>query len=272
MAELGIVDIREIVRIIKSIHNYDFSNFALTSFKYSLEKIIDRYGLVNVENLMKRLYDEVDFFDTFLNDIFVPSTEMFRDPSLWRWLREDYFPNIPARHFDNFKIWIPRNVSGAELYTICILLKELGINDKVKIIATVFSDESLAIIKSGKYPLKKLEVSIENYKRFHGTSSFDSYYRIENNESIRDNSLISSVEFIKDDINFSNAPKNVKFILFRNSLIYDNLSRQNMVLEKMHEVLSATGCLIIGAKENIQSYGGMFDIINENENIYKKKI
>ncbi len=273
MMELGIVDIREIVRIIKKVYDYDFSNYALTSFKYSLEKIMGQHRLPNAESLLRRISDEKDFFDAFLHEIFVPSTEMFRDPSLWRWLREDFFPNLPSRYFDNYKIWLPQNTSGAELYTLCTLLKELNLINKVKIIATIYSDKSKERIKKGNYPLKKLEVSIENYKRFHGISAFDSYYSLVGNEAIRDNSLIESVEFIKDDLTYSKAPQNVKLILFRNVMIYFNPSLQEKILGKLHHTLSASGSLIIGIKEQIkQGQESKFEVINENESVYKKKI
>lgn len=271
--ELGIVDIREIIRILEKVHNYDFSNFALTSFKYSLEKVMAQHTITSTEGLIRKLGDDKSFLDQFLHDIFIPSTEMFRDPSLWRWLREEFFPKLPSRHFDNFKIWVPFNNSGAELYTLCILLEELNLLEKVKIYATVYSDYSVELIKEGKYPLKKLEVSIENYKRFQGTNTFDKYYKLENNVAVRNNSLISSVEFIKDDITFSKAPQNVKLILFRNTMIYYNPSMQAKALEKMRQSLSAAGNLIIGIKESMKSPANEgFEIINENESIYKRKI
>lgn len=275
MIELGIVDIREIIRIIEKVHKYDFSNFALTSFKYSLEKVIAKNGLLTTENLFRKLTEEPDFFDTFLSDFFVPSTEMFRDPSLWRWFREDYFPSLPERHFDNFKIWLPQCVSGSELYTLCILLKELNILNRVKIFASAYSNKSIEFIKSGKYPVKKLEVSIENYKRIKSDINFDSYYEMMNNEVVRDSSLIENVEFIVDDIYFNKAPQNVKLILFRNALIYYNPTFQNKILEKLNRTLSASGNLVVGVKEEIMSgnaIGSSFELTNENESVYKRKL
>lgn len=275
MTELGIVDIREIIRIIKKIYDVDFASFALTSFKYNLEKVMSISGLPNSETLLRKLSDEPGYFESFLNDLITPSTEMFRDPSLWRWLREDYFPKLPERSFDNFKIWLPQSVSGAELYTLCILLKEINLLDKVKIMATVYSEKSLNYIKSGNYPTKKIDVSTENYKRFQGQNSLDSYYTANNGEIKRDISLISNVEFIKDDINFNKAPQNVKLILFRNVMIYYNPTMQNTVLDLMHNSLSAAGCLIIGIKEAIRpsnSAAVWFEALNQNEGVYKRKL
>lgn len=275
MVELGIVDIREIIRIIQKVHNYDFSNFALTSFKYNLEKVIVKNGLLTSENLFRSLSEDPEFFDKFLYDFFVPSTEMFRDPSLWRWLREEYFPNLTDRHFDNFKIWIPQCISGAELYTLCILLKEMNLLEKVKIYASVYSKKSIEYMQSGRYPMKKLEVSIENYKRFHGEKEFESYYKIMDNEVYRDTSLIKSVEFIVDDIYFSKAPQNNKMILFRNVMIYYTPTFQTRILERMNHLLSASGSLVVGVMEEIKpvnAVGASFELVNKSESVYKRKI
>lgn len=199
MVELGIVDIREIIRLVNANFGFDLSNFALTSLKYRLEHIISKNSLTSPENLFRKLTSEQAFFDTFLSQLFVPSSEMFRDPSVWRWLREEYFATLADNALMNYKIWVPFCISGGELCTLCIVLKELRLLDKVKIYATYFSDSSLEQIKSGVYPLKKVQVSAENYRRFKGDANFEEYYTMDQYNAKRVLDLFDSVEFIKDD-------------------------------------------------------------------------
>ncbi len=274
MTELGIVEIREIVRAIKTFYDYDFGNFALTSFKQRLERLIIRNNLSNAESLIKKLKDEPDFFDIFLHEISVPSTEMFRDPSLWRWLREDFLRNAIEKNIGKFKIWLPNCVSGGELFTLTILLSEMELLDKVTIIASSISNKSIEIIKDGQYDLKKIEVSSENYKRANGTASFEKYYKLDRYYAFRDISLIANVEFNKLNINFDNAPTNVKLILFRNNLIYYNPTMQDRILGTLHECLSASGHLILGIKEKISGFNltNNFELVNDSESVYKKRI
>ncbi len=275
MVELGIVDIREIIRLIKSIYGFDFSNYSLTSFKYRLENVIAKNNLSNPESLFRKLSDQPEFFDKFLHQISVPSSEMFRDPSVWRWLREIFFPSLDDKHLLNYKIWIPYCVSGGELYTLTILLKELNLLDKVKIFATSFSEESIELIKSGEYPYKKIEISGENYRRFQGEHELSNYYKEEKYRVRRDTSLIKDVEFIKDDINFKNAPKNIKLILLRNVMIYFNPSFQEKLIGDFHGYLSGFGNILIGLKEKIgisQNAPNLFDAVEPNEGVYKKRI
>lgn len=274
MVELGIVDIREIVRLINSNYGYDFSIFALTSLKYRLETVIAKNNLANPESLFRKLSDQPEFFDLFLHQLTVPSTEMFRDPSVWRWLRENYFSGADVRH-GNFKIWIPYAASGGELYTLTIFLRELNMLDKVKIYVTCSSEKSIEQIRSGVYPLKKIEVSTENYNRFQADADLGKFFLEDKYNVVIDTSLIKNVEFIKDDFSYTKAPRNVRLIIMRNVLIYFTLVYHEKLLRIMHEALSANGTLVIGLKELIRAnpnMPGLFEPVNQNESIYKKKI
>lgn len=275
MTELGIVDIREIIRLVNNNFKFDLSNFALTSLKYRLEHIIAKNNLLSPEGLYRKLLDQKDFFDTFLDQLLVPSTEMFRDPSVWRWIREVYFNEQDEKAFLNFKIWLPFCISGSELYTLAIVLKELKLTRRVKIIASYMSDASLKKTKSGECPIKKIEVSAENYKRFQGESDFEDYYRQEKYMIYRNTSLIENVEFIKDDLSFSKHPQNIKLILMRNAMIYFNPKYQDFLLDKIYDALSANGTLIVGLQESLtckQNPNPNFEEVEANESVYKRRI
>jgi chemotaxis protein methyltransferase CheR len=272
MVELGIVDIREIIRLIKAHFGFDFSHFALTSLKYRLEHIIAKNNLTSPEGLYRKLIDQKDFFDTFLFQLMVPSTEMFRDPSVWRWIREEYFSRLDEMSLMNFKIWLPFCTSGGELYSIAILLKELKLTHRVKVYASVLSNATVQYIKSGEYPTKKIEVSTENYNRFQGDYDFESYYKNDKYTIIRNASLLENIEFIKDDLELKNSPKNVKLILMRNAMIYFNPTYQDIVISKMHDSLSANGIFVIGLKESIGSKQNLFETVNENEGVFRRRI
>ena len=274
MAELGIVDIREINYVIKSLYNYDFSSYALTAYKQRLERLMKIYLIGSAEGLTRKLQNDPDFIDTFLYEMSIPSTEMFRDPSLWRWLREDYFPGHIDKGSGKLKIWFPLCVSGAELYSLAILLAELEITDKVQITATTLSDKCLTIIKAGTYDLKKIEVSEENYKRFNGQKDLAAYYKTEKDYIVRNTSLTKDVDFRKININFDNAPHNVNLILFRNNLIYYNPTHQDIILQIMYRALSASGHLVIGIREKITGISATrdFESVNDTESVYRKKL
>ncbi len=274
MAELGIVDIREITRVIKSVYDFDFSNHALTSFKYRIERLMKIFSIGSVESFIRKIQDDETFFDAFLHEISVPSTEMFRDPSLWRWLREDYFPDQLERSGGIIKVWIPFCVSGAELFSLAILLYESGWQDSIQIVASSISDKSLEIIKKGTYDTKKIEVSQENYKRYNGPRDLAAYYKTEKDIIYRNTQLMDKVEFRKLNLNFDNAPQNVRLVMFRNNMIYYNPARQDYMLQVLYRSMSVSGLLILGIRERISGISATrdFELINPSESVYRKKI
>jgi len=270
--EIGIVDARNIIKTIKEIYKYDFTDYALTSFKRRLEKIIETYNLKYADILIHRLKEDPDFFDKFLYGTSVETTEIFRDPSLWRLLRNEFFPRL-LRNSNKFKIWIPASSSGEELYSMLILLKESNFLEKVQIIVSCFSNQNIEAIKSGLFNPKKIEVGIENYQRFNGKFELSDLYTIKNNIAYWDASLLNNVILEKQNIFFDNAPAKINLILFRNQIIYYNQTLQDKIVKVMHKSLVTGGYLIIGVKESLGNYirDKYFVLENESENIYKKR-
>lgn len=80
--EIGIVDYRNIIKVIKESYDYDFSEYALISLKRRFERVIQIHNLKHPDLLIEKLREDSNFFNYFLQEIAVESTEMFRDPSL----------------------------------------------------------------------------------------------------------------------------------------------------------------------------------------------
>jgi chemotaxis protein methyltransferase CheR len=274
MSEIGIVDTRNIINTIVEKYNYDFSDYALISFKRRLEKIIEYYNLKYPDLLINKLSENREFFDTFLSQLSVPSTEMFRDPSLWRIMRDDLIPDLYHEAGAGFKIWLPNSVSGDELFSLTILLSEIGLLDKVEILVSCLSNKSIEIIKSGIFQNGKFDISRDNYIRANGKYELSNYILTKDVSLIRDTKLIQNVTFFKQNVFLDPVPQSIKLVLFRNKMIYLNQTLQGRILKTLHNVLSSGGFLMIGTKESLNTHYGSTDFIsiNQTESIYKPKI
>ena len=133
--DIEISDLRRITELVKEQYRYDFTNYAMSSFRRRILRIMELYKFGSADLLIKRLKDDKSFFDEFIAEITVNVTEMFRDPPFWRELRDNVIPNILLNH-NTISIWHAGCSSGEEVFSMAILLKEMGILDKAKIIAT----------------------------------------------------------------------------------------------------------------------------------------
>lgn len=273
MLEVGIVETRNIIKAIAEKYHYDFSDYALTSFKQRLERIIELNNIKYIDFLIDKLLEDAKFFEKVLNDLEVPSTEMFRDPSLWRILRDDLIPSLMKETGNGFKVWLPNSVSGDELFSLCILLDEMEILDKIQIVVSALSSKSIETIKSGLLLNNKLEISTDNYKRANGKDELSKYYTIKNGDLIRAGSLLKNVTFVKQDIFLEPVPQGVKLTFFRNKMIYYNQTLQSRILKMFYQNLSVGSYLIIGTKESLSTFYGTheYSLVNSSESIYKHK-
>lgn len=271
--ELGIVDTRNIIKTLQNVYNYDFKNYALTFFKRRVEKVIHTHNIKDADGFVRKIETEKEFFEIFLKEICVNTTEMFRDPSLWRVLNDEMFPQLVSKT-PNFKIWIPEVSSGEELFSTAIMLKKLNLLKNVQLIVSSISELNFENIKKGYFDPKKIETNDSNFKRIFSDSNLSDFYTYENEKVQWDTSLIENTKFIKQNIIFDDYPKGIRFVLFRNHMIYFNQILQERFIKIMYNCLIPGGHLIIGNNEKIDYWNSDKDytLINKSESIYKKKL
>lgn len=270
MLDIDIADLKRISELIYQKYNYDFRNYAMSSFKRRVLRIMELKKL-SVEALLKKLNDTPVFVNEFLDELTVNVTEMFRDPSFWRVMREEIIPAIMLNH-KQFKIWHAGCSSGEEVLSMCIMLKEMGILQDVTVIATDLDVNILERAKLATYPVKNMELNEKNYIRFQGTGNFKNYYREENGNAVFQKDLLMNVSFRRHDLVLGDIFNKFDLILCRNVMIYFNQALQNEVLKKFHESLFKYGYLAIGSKESLIwcDYANRFIVVNNEEKIYKK--
>lgn len=269
--EVEIADLRKITQVVKSKYQYDFSNYAMSSLRRRIQRIIDLYSLASVSQLLERIESDASFFDTFLSEVTVNVTEMFRDPSFWREIRDHVIPSILLNH-ESFSIWHAGCSSGEEVISMSILLREMGITDKVNIIATDIDKPILQKAMSREYSMKNMDLNEKNYIRFQGTASLADYYTVKNGKAVMDLSLTEKVSYRNYDLVQGEVFNKFDLILCRNVMIYFNQSLQNSVLRRLHESLFKYGYLAVGSKESLIwcEIANKFIIANNEEKIYKK--
>lgn len=271
MQEIHIVDIRKLTDVIKTKYGYDFTNYAISSFKRRILRILELYKFNSVDALAKKIGDEPAFFEEFISEITVNVTEMFRDPPFWRILRDKIIPNILLNH-KKVSIWHAGCSSGEEVYSMAILLKEMGILEDSKIIATDIDDQILERARSGVYTVKNMELNEKNYVRFRGENELNKYFEVKNGLAYMDKSLVKDVSYRKHDLVNGIVFNKFDIVLCRNVMIYFNQNLQNEVLKKLHESIFKYGYLAIGSKESLIwcEIANKFIVVNNEEKIYKK--
>ena len=92
--DIELRQLKNLIAHIKEKYQYDFTDYAMSSFKRRVIRLLEIFNLDSVESLIYKIDGEKSFIETVVKEITVNTTEMFRDPSFWRKLRDEIFPEI----------------------------------------------------------------------------------------------------------------------------------------------------------------------------------
>lgn len=251
-------------------YGYDFSNYARSSLKRRVARLLIIDKLPSFAELFYRVKYDAGYLPHFIEEITVNVTEMFRDPSVYKMLREEVLPVLATHPL--IRIWHAGCATGEEVYSMAILLHEAGILHKSLLYATDINATVIENIKKGVFPLNAMKQYSENYIAAGGKKDFSSYYIAAYN-SVRFNAelktkMILATHNLVADRSFNEF----SLILCRNVLIYFDKELQDKVFTLFDDSLEKSGFLVLGAKENIRfsSIASKFSQINKGEKIWRK--
>jgi chemotaxis protein methyltransferase CheR len=251
-------------------HGYDFRHYAKASLKRRILAMAAAARCRNVADLIPRLLHDEDYLAEALAQLSVPVTEMFRDPPVFKSLRETVLPRLAT--YPRFNIWQAGCATGEEVYSLAIMLEEEGLLDKAQIYATDINDSALQRAEDGIFPVRCLEEYQRNYKAAGGKTELADYYvanagffRI--HERLRKKIVFAHHNLVSDGVFCE-----VQLILCRNVLIYFDNTLQKRVLELFHDSLVRGGFLCLGTRESLRTVETeqLFAAVNREAMIFHK--
>ncbi|MGD9977515.1 MAG: protein-glutamate O-methyltransferase CheR [Bacteroidales bacterium] len=255
-------DLQYFVTTLKNVSKYDFSEYSDKSLKRRLQKILEDYNL-DLVTLITNLRVDQNFIEKIVKEITVNTTELFRDPPVWHLIRSRILPRF--KNNKTINIWHAGCSTGQEVYSMMILLNEMGMLDKAKLFATDINMDVLDSAKQGIYKyrfnlgyldnfdkvIKQNPLNFEEYNEIPYEKYFD-IDKVKDTITMR-KFLTEKPIFRKHDLVTDGNIFFAKFdlILCRNVIIYFNYSLQNKVFELFNGNLYPKGLLLLGMHETI---------------------
>ncbi|MCX6291216.1 MAG: protein-glutamate O-methyltransferase CheR [Bacteroidetes bacterium] len=263
-------EISDLFILLNDHYGYDFSGYAIASLQRRIKRFTSMNKINGFPELKKRLDDDPVFFSSFVHELTVNVTEMFRDPTFFQCLQQKVFPSLSTYPFR--KIWHAGCSTGEEVYSMAMLLNEHRLYDRTRIYATDINSDVIQKSKEGIYPLRFMQEYSTNYILAGGASSLSDYYTARYDSAIINNHLKKNIIF-----SFHNLVTDVSFnefnlIVCRNVLIYFSPALQEKVIELFYNSLGMLGYLALGSKESMlaSKLKNKFEVVDKKEKIFKK--
>jgi chemotaxis protein methyltransferase CheR len=251
-------------------YGYDFRSYARASIERRIKQFMLREGCASVSEMIPKILNDREFFARLTQYFSVTVTEMFRDPFVFRAVREVLVPLL--RIWPHFKIWHAGCATGEEVYSLAIVLKEEGVYDRATIYATDFNDESLGRARDGIYKIGNMKESTQNYIQAGGKVSLSEYYHAKYDAVAMDGSLKERITFANHNLSVDEVFGEMHVVFCRNVLIYFNRELQNRALRLFTESLVHGGFLCLGTKEDLRftDVNKLYTVVDKKAKIYRK--
>jgi chemotaxis protein methyltransferase CheR len=251
-------------------YGYDISNYARASLKRRVNRllVIDRFP--SFAELFYKVKTDAAYLTHVVQELTVNVTEMFRDPGVFKTLREQVLPLLATHPV--IRIWHAGCSTGEEVYSMAIMLEEANILHKALLYATDLNPAVIENIRKGIFPMAQMKQYSENYIAAGGKKDFSDYYTAKYEWAKFHDRLKSKMIVATHNLVSDRSFNEFQIIFCRNVLIYFDKDLQDKVLTLFDDSLEKLGYLILGSKENIRfsSISKKYAQLENKEKIWRK--
>jgi chemotaxis protein methyltransferase CheR len=270
-AELEQIEFDLFVQALHRRHGLDFSQYAPASLIRRVRQLVSDHQGGSISAITTRLLHEQDFVKQVIEGLSVPVSEMFRDPPVFRALREQVFPILAS--YPRLTIWVAGCAQGQEAYSLAILLEEAGLYERCQIFATDFNHDALRRAHEGIYPARDAQRWSRQYLEAGGAQSLADYYSARYKFIKLDQRLRRNITFTDHNLVGDSVFCEAQLILCRNVLIYFSEALQNQTLGLFHASLVRGGYLCLGLRESIEysPLASEYGVVDQKLRIYRRQ-
>lgn len=239
--------------LLRERYGYDFSGYGRASLIRRLRQVVETCQAGSLAELLPTLLRDEQVAQMAINMLSVPVSEFFRDPPVWKCLREQVMPELDS--FPRINVWQVGCGYGQESYSLAILLHECGLAYKARMITTDINADLLQVARRGCWPADQFAQWRANYFAAGGSAFFDDYFVCHGHDgdmtmAIRAESL-QAMEFVEHNLVTDDAFLETQLLICRNVLIYFGAALQARALDIFARSLQRGGFLVLGSTESI---------------------
>ena len=251
----------------KVILNIDLTNYKQNFLNRRIAIRMYANNLHSISEYVLFIKKNPDEISKMIQSLSINVTEFFRDRSVFEKFKLKLLPSMTnqKKFSNNIRILSLGCATGEEVYSIAICLKQFFNHtaNNVSVTGIDLNRNAIEFAKIGIYD----EASLKNVTSHERNLFFEKHEK-----SFR---IVDSLKFItsfhKCNIYDYQSPIKFDFVFCRNLLIYLNRDTQIKIFEKIHDLLSPQGYLIVGTSETITGKASkLFSPYDIQNRIFKK--
>jgi chemotaxis protein methyltransferase CheR len=187
-----------------------------------VSRALEREGIEEVDELVELLASDRDARNRFRHSVAMVVTGLFRDPEQFQLLERELLPLVIGTR-RQLRVWSAGCADGSELYSVGIVLAQMGVLDSASFLGSDLLEENLVLAERGVYGDVQLPASLRVRMRWEQ----------------------------RDLLSDASPPGKWSLVLCRNLAIYLRADAKRRLHERLAGALAAGGVLLVGRSERI---------------------
>jgi len=243
------IEVDLLVEAIWRRYQYDFRDYSRASLLRRLQRAQSHFGYPHLSSLLDRILHDPESLNVLIGFLTIQVSEMFRDPEYFRAIREQVIPHL--RTWPSIKVWVAGCANGEEFYSLAILFREEGLEERTLFYCTDINPAALAKAEAGIYEIERIAGFSRNYREAGGKASLADYYTANYGVARFDPTLRRRAVFADHNLASDAVFSEVQLVSSRNVLIYFDRALQDRALGLFAQSLPPGGFLGLGSKETV---------------------
>ncbi|EAX48496.1 MCP methyltransferase, CheR-type [Thermosinus carboxydivorans Nor1] len=224
----------------------NLNDYKPTQMQRRITNFMTRHGVNTYLDFYALIDRNPGLYKEFIDFLTINVTEFFRTPEKFVELETKVLPDLLAKSA-RLSVWSAGCSTGAEPYSLAIILADLTPNTRHRILATDLDVEMLAKAKKGQYAANELKnVSPARLQKYFKPLAGGLY-------EISDN-IRSRVEFQRHNLLLDRFESGFDLIVCRNVVIYFTEEAKDALYRRFFAALKPGGVLFVGGTEAILNF------------------
>ncbi|HEY9857040.1 MAG TPA: protein-glutamate O-methyltransferase CheR [Stenomitos sp.] len=222
---------------------FNLEGFKERQLERRLTALMFKAGVQTLSDYHDYLLADPERLQALVEGLTINVSEFFRDPETFEELKRSILPELLSR-FDRLRIWSAGCSIGAELYSVGMILDELGALDRCDLVGTDLDGRILERALEGLYlPNEVRDVAPDRLARYFEAE--EGRYRFRG-EAIR-----ARCRFLRHNLFQDPEQSGWHLILCRNVVIYFHDRSKKRLFQAFYGALEPGGVYFVGRSERI---------------------
>lgn len=243
------IELSMLLETLLEVYGYDFREYNAHGIFRRVMDAMQGKRYESIGELTETIRQSPDAAEELVVRLAVPITRFFRNTRFFRSFINEVLADFRDREF--IRIWHAGCATGQEVYSLAVLLQQVGLLERSRIYATDISRRVLGTARQGSYPLKEIEEAETSFHEAGGEETLLQHFTVNGKVATISERVRSRIVFAKHDLVHEGQFQEFDLILSRNVLLHFSEKLQERVLGLYTQSLRPGGYLGLGEPESV---------------------